>query len=282
MLNGDGSGTRCDATARPGPWHLAVVLPAFNEEGLPEFLLELETHLRPVVSHLAFVVVDDLSTTPVAEVLRSRVTVLRSRVTVLRNEENLGHGPSALRAYDGGLATSADLVLHVDGDGQFLGEDVARLVGELGDADAVVGVRQSRTDPWYRTILTRCARLLVTMASGGVGDANTPLRLYRREALVALRSRVESSASVPHLQFSMIEGRAGLAVREVPVTHRLRRGTSAVGTMWRQGRVRLPLPSRRLIGFSVRAALEVVACMRRLDDGSYVVHPAPVGREAAA
>ena len=74
-------------------------MPAFNEEGLPEFLSELDAHLTPVVASLTFVVVDDLSETPVVELLSADVLSATSHVCIVRNQENLGHGPSALRAF---------------------------------------------------------------------------------------------------------------------------------------------------------------------------------------
>jgi hypothetical protein len=93
-------------------------------------------------------------------------------------------------------------------------------------------------------------------------DANSPLRAYRREVLVVLLQRVEPEATVPHLQFSVLERRSGLVVRELPVTHRVRRGTSAVGTTWQGRGRRLPLPSRRLLAFSWHAACELLGCVR--------------------
>ncbi len=264
---------------------LAVVMPAYNEEGLPEFLAELELHLRPLVSELMFVVVDDTSRIPVTEVLSRATPALRSKVTIVRNEVNLGHGPSALRAYRCGLAHGADLVLHVDGDGQFFGADVATLVHTLWSVDeesaGVVGVRSSRTDPWFRSVLTRVAKTLVTAGSDPVRDANTPLRVYRRDAIAGLLDVVDAMATVPHLQFSILERRSGLAMGEIAVTHRVRRGESEVGTTWQGRAARLPLPTRRLLRFSVRAFWEVLGCLRGSERCKDAV-PALAGRSEAA
>lgn len=285
MLNGAASGTTGGAAAHYEPWHLAVVMPAFNEEGLPEFLVEIEAHLRPVVSHLSFVVVDDSSATPVSELLRATESAMRSRVTVIRNEENLGHGPSALRAYHGGLATNADLVLHVDGDGQFSGADVAALVADLSSnpgASAAVGVRTGRVDPWFRKILTRLARLLIASGSAAARDANTPLRVYRQSAIGELLGHVSAEATVPHLQFTIIERRLGVVVREMDVAHRVRRGESELGTTWQGARSLVRWPSRRLLRFSARAAREVLQCMARSYRRAESQPPLSVSREAAA
>jgi dolichol-phosphate mannosyltransferase len=244
---------------------LAVVMPAYNEDGLPEFLDELESALTPVVDDLRFVVVDDCSTVPADHVLQRISAARRMRLTVARNPTNLGHGPSALRAYRYGLESGADLILHVDGDGQFEGADVAELVTRVWqapDVDGAVGLRTVRSDPWFRKVLTRCARAVVAGAVGPVRDANTPLRVYRPAALRTLLTRVTSTAIVPHLQFSVLERRTRMVILEQAVTHRVRRGEDAVGTTWQRRRGPRQLPSRRLLAFSWSAASELRACVR--------------------
>ena len=235
--------------------HLAVVMPAYNEaEGIGGFIDEIRSAVAPLAERITFVVADDRSTDVTATALAGIADV-----DVQTQPANRGHGPTALAAYRAGLALSPDAVVHVDGDGQFVGSEIAATVRALSrsGADVVHGVRHSRTDAWYRRVLTACVRLLIaTFVGRGVPDVNTPLRVYRPEALRILVNAVPSDALVPHVHFSLAEVRAGLAVRYLRVRSIPRRGASSTGTMW--GRVSRPsLPPRKLVLFAVDALREV-------------------------
>ena len=210
-----------------GSAYVAVVMPAYNEEALDDFLAEVEAALKPVTRRLHFIIVDDASTDELP-IGRLDVLPLGSTVHLIRNETNLGHGPSALRAYEAGLRTSPDLVIHVDGDGQFLGHDFVSLLEAVTDFDGVVGARAGRKEPWFRRAMTIGARLMV--GGGLVGaDVNSPLRIYRIGALRRLLEEVRADSAVPHLHFAVLHARLGLDIREINVTHRPRRGATEVG-----------------------------------------------------
>lgn len=234
--------------------HLAVVMPAYNEaEGIGGFIDEIRDALVPLAERVTFVVADDRSTDGTAAALAGIADI-----EVQTQPVNRGHGPTALAAYRAGLALSPDAVLHVDGDGQFLGAEIASVARALSGsgADVVHGVRHSRSDAWYRRVLTACVRLLIaTFVGRGVPDVNTPLRAYRPEALRLLVEAVPSDALVPHVHFSLAEVRSGLVVRYLRVRSIPRRGASSTGTMW--GRVARPsLPPRKLVSFAFAALRE--------------------------
>jgi hypothetical protein len=148
------------------------------------------------------------------------------------------------------------VLVHVDGDGQFHGRDFPRLIAALDaeDADVVHGVRDGRTDPWYRKALTGAVGVLIALSAGRrIPDVNTPLRAYRPEALRLLVDAIPADASVPHVHFSLAEARAGFTVRYLRVASIPRRGASTTGTMWGRGNA-VTLPPKRLRRF-VRLAL---------------------------
>lgn len=234
--------------------HLAVVMPAYNEaEGIGGFIDEIRTAVAPLAERVSFVIADDRSTDGTATALAGIPDV-----DVQTQPANRGHGPTALAAYRAGLALSPDALVHVDGDGQFLGSEIASAVRALSStgADVVHGVRHSRTDAWYRRLLTAGVRLLTGAIVGrGVPDVNTPLRVYRPEALQILVNAVPSDALVPHVHFSLGEVRAGFAVRYLRVRSIPRRGSSSTGTMW--GKVARPsLPPKKLVLFALSALRE--------------------------
>lgn len=240
--------------------HLAVVMPAYNEAaGITGFIREVHASLSSLAKRLDIVVVDDRSTDATAEVL----TALRDELpglTVITADVNRGHGPTALAAYRDGLERHPDLVLHVDGDGQFSGDDLARVVSAAvaTDADVVHGVRLARTDPWFRRALTGCVGMVIALAAGSrIPDVNTPLRAYRPAALEALLATVPADAQVPHVHFSLAEVRRGYRVRYVRVTSQPRRGGDEQGTMWGVADRAPLLPPKRLRQFIRSAAVEL-------------------------
>ncbi|WP_091035154.1 glycosyltransferase family 2 protein [Microbacterium oxydans] len=232
--------------------HLAVVMPAYNEaEGIQGFIDEIRDCVSPLADRVTFHVADDRSTDATASVFDGV-----SDVTVEVQPLNRGHGPTALAAYRAGLAADPDVLVHVDGDGQFYGSDFIRLINALTteEADVVHGVRDGRTDPWYRKVLTGAVGLLIALAAGRrIPDVNTPLRAYRPDALRLLVDATPADATVPHVHFSLAEARAGFTVRYLRVASIPRRGASTTGTMWGRGNS-VTLPPKRLRRF-VRVAL---------------------------
>ncbi|MET0590760.1 MAG: glycosyltransferase family 2 protein [Naasia sp.] len=238
--------------------HIVVVMPAYNEEaGLPGFLAELADHLRARTARLSMVLVDDCSTDRTREV----AAPVDVDMTVLSNPTNRGHGPTALAAYRAGVASGADLIVHVDGDGQFSGADVARVVDAAHGLDVIHGVRTGREEAWFRRVVTgalRCASVVV----GGVAteDVNTPLRAYRREAVISLLGLVDESTLAPHVFFSILEHRFRLRHRSVVVRSLPPRG-AVRGSMFGGRRL---LPPLRLISFVARAGLQLLAWLPRI------------------
>lgn len=235
---------------------VTIVMPAYNEaDGIGQFLPEIVAHVAPITDALDLIVVDDLSTDGTSEAIAA---LCLPAVTVLRQSHNRGHGPSALAAYAAGLASDVDLIVHVDGDGQFSGSDIARVIeaAQRTGADAVHGVRHSRADPWFRRALTVSLRwAMVPWAGRPIPDINTPLRVYRPDALRALVDAVGPDAAVPHVHFSLAEARWSYLVRYVSVQSLTRRGAQATGTMWQSSGTLLP--PKRLRRFVVEALVEL-------------------------
>ncbi len=234
---------------------LAVVMPAYNEAaGLAEFLGELSVALSEYFVH--FVIIDDCSTDQtVAVAAGCRAGGLR--VTVRVNEVNSGHGPSTVSALRAGVETGAHLIVATDGDGQFLGEDVATAVAHslTTGADIVEGVRTQRGDALFRRLTSAITRALVGMRAGSRPmDANTPLRIYRRDVLADLLAVLPLRAMTPNLLVSSISRAEGLRVEEIPVVSVPRRGETALGSTW--GQRRRTLPSKRFLLFCRDAVLE--------------------------
>ena len=235
---------------------VAVAIPAYNEaDGIGEFLLEIDRSLAPMC-RLALVVVDDASGDGTREALEAVKPHLQGQLSVLRNEVNQGHGPSLLKAYREALSDDPDFVVQVDGDGQFSGADLRRVLVLLRDGSrAVGGVRRFRQDPWFRMTMTRLVGIYVRRGFRvGARDPNCPLRGYEAGALRDLLSALPEACLIPNLYLTIIGSRRGLALLEVDVSHRVRRGGSAQGVTWAK-HAWSPIPWR-LVRFSMLALLE--------------------------
>jgi dolichol-phosphate mannosyltransferase len=249
---------------------VAVAIPAYNEaEGIGGFVAEIDRALSPHVSTLYLVVVDDCSTDNTLEVLEQARSTLSATLEVATSPTNRGHGPSVLDAYRRALAHKPDYILQVDGDGQFHGSDLRRLLVLLIDeAHTVSGVRRFRQDPWFRMAMTRLVRVYVR-ASFGVSarDPNCPLRGYESELLRELLEALPHECLIPNLYLTVVASRRGVALLEVDVSHRVRRGTVGEGSTWKRARLS-PIPSR-LVRFSIAALRESRAFRARMDMPSW-------------
>ncbi|HEY2772094.1 MAG TPA: glycosyltransferase family 2 protein [Solirubrobacteraceae bacterium] len=244
---------------------VAVAIPAYNEaDGIAGFIAEIDAALAPVVSSLKLVVVDDASSDGTSAMLRDVEPTLSGDLEILANDVNRGHGPSVIAAYRRALELGPDFVLQVDGDGQFLGSDLRRVLVLLtDDAHAVSGVRRFRQDPWFRMAMTRLVRSYVNASFGAYArDPNCPLRGYDAAVLQNLLPRVPDDSLVPNLYLTILASRSGLPLLEFDVAHRVRRGRAAQGTTW-GARTRSPIPWR-LVRFSLAALVESRAFARRI------------------
>jgi glycosyltransferase involved in cell wall biosynthesis len=251
------------------PSSVAIAIPVYNEaDSIGEFLTEISNALGGHVAGLSFVVVDDASTDDSEAVVRKTAETLHAEAVVVRNPVNVGHGPTVLEAYRRALDTGAQLVLQVDGDGQFLGSDLRRLAVLLEDgADAVCGVRRFRYDPWFRMVMTRAVRLYVALGFGvPTRDANCPLRGYRAELLDDLLRWIPDHALVPNLHLTILAARRGVTMVEVDVNHRVRRGSTAVGTTWAGSNSSFAIP-RKLVTFSIHAFRESLRFHHDINSG---------------
>lgn len=247
---------------------LVIAIPAYNEaEGIGDFLLEIDEIVGPACAELTFVVVDDASTDGTPEALQAVRDRLRGRLELRRGTVNRGHGPTVLDAYRRALELAPDYVLQVDGDGQFHGRDLRRVLVLLGDqAGAVCGVRRFRQDPWFRMVMTLLLRYYVRLAYGvRARDPNCPLRGYETTILADQLAAVPPASLVPNLYLAVVAARRGVALVEVDVSHRTRRGSLASGSSW-GGRGRSPIPWR-LVRFSLLALHESLRFRGRVDTG---------------
>jgi len=198
---------------------ISAVLPAFNEEvNLERTVRALVPALSGLAADYEILVVDDGSTDRTAEVARRLAEEVPS-LRLLRHERNRGYG-AALRT--GFAAAKREWILLLDADGQFLPEELPRLVQAAAGADLVLGYRQSRADPALRRLFAAVWRLLVRALLGvTVRDTNCGFKLMRTALVAALD--LQASGAVISAELLVKARRRGAVMAEVAVTHLPRR-----------------------------------------------------------
>jgi glycosyltransferase involved in cell wall biosynthesis len=206
------------ARGRIGRVRTLVFIPAWNEEASIASVIE---GVRKALPDADLLVVDDGSTDATGE----RARAAGARVAPL--PFNQGVGAAQQTGYMYALREGYDVCAHLDGDGQHLPAEVARLVEEVkaDRADMVVGSRYqdrsvAREDDYRASISRRTGqhlfRLIVSLSTRQrFTDTTSGMRAVNREAMKLFSERYSPEfAEVESVQRAVLQG---LRVEEVPV-----------------------------------------------------------------
>jgi glycosyltransferase involved in cell wall biosynthesis len=104
-----------------------ICMPEYNEGSvLFDFVDEIKAQLLDV----NFVIVDDNSSQEFKDQMINKYNN-RQDINLVLNEKNLGHGISTLKALHEALKLDFDIVIGIDGDGQFLATDIMKCLAYL-------------------------------------------------------------------------------------------------------------------------------------------------------
>jgi hypothetical protein len=199
---------------------LAVVMPALNEEHTVGAVVGAVPRRIIGIGEVEVIVVDDGSTDATRDVA---LAAGADRIIAHRRTRGLvacfNHGIAMA------LARGADIVVHLDTDGQHDPSFIPELVGPLisGDADIVVGVRpldDSAAGTFVRRHGNRLASWLFSRTFNlSVRDVTSGYRAFSREALLQLNVVSDYTYTLESL---IQAARKRLEVTEVPIPARPR------------------------------------------------------------
>jgi glycosyltransferase involved in cell wall biosynthesis len=197
---------------------LSFFFPALNEEPNVEAVLESALAILPrFTEDFEVIVVDDGSTDRTGEIA-DRVAARDARVRVIHHGQRRGYG-GAVRS--GLQSATKDYVFFTDGDRQFDIADLARLLPAVDVAEAVIGYRIKRRDPFRRLVVAWvykwAIRILFLVRWR---DVDCAFKLFRRDVFTRVPlERVRSNGAFFSPELLITLGRAGIRMREVGVPH---------------------------------------------------------------
>ena len=159
-----------------------VCIPAFNEEGAIGKLV------RKTLSYVDSVVVcDDGSSDNTAKEAKN------SGAYVIIHDENRGKGSALKSLFEHARHSSADIIVTIDGDGQFMPEEIKKLTKPIIEktSDIVVGYRfDNDTEmPSYRKIGNKILDHATNIATSiPIRDTQSGFRAYSKNAIELIES----------------------------------------------------------------------------------------------
>jgi len=194
---------------------LIIQLPCLNEENtLPQTINDLPKEI-PGVDEIETLIIDDGSTDRTIEVAQELGVN-----HIVRFTHNKGLAEAFMAGVNACLQNGADIIVNTDGDNQYSGKDVAKLIDPIikGKADLVIGDRQvekighfSKIKIWLQKLGSWVVRKVSNTA---VPDTTSGFRALNREA--ALKLTVISGFTYT-LETIIQAGKKNLAVSHVPI-----------------------------------------------------------------
>lgn len=194
---------------------LIVQIPCLNEEQtLPATVHDIPRAIAGIDA-VELLIIDDGSTDRTVQVARELGVE-----HIVRFRRNRGLAAAFAAGLDACLRLGADIIVNTDGDNQYAGADIPKLVAPIlaGQTDMVIGDRQTDTIAHFSPLKKRLQKLgswVVRQASGtDIPDTTSGFRAYSRDA--ALRLNIVSGYSYT-LETIIQAGKQRLALTHVPV-----------------------------------------------------------------
>ncbi|MCP4429935.1 MAG: glycosyltransferase family 2 protein [Gammaproteobacteria bacterium] len=194
---------------------LIIQIPCFNEgQSLPQTIQDLPKTVEGI-DCIETLVIDDGSIDETIEVAQ------KLGVThIISNKHNMGLAKTFRRGLDECLKLDADIIVNTDGDNQYAGEDIEKLIQPIlnHEADIVIGDRETQKIPHFsrtKKLLQALGSAVVRRLAGiHVPDTVSGFRALSKEA--AIKLNIVSNYSYT-TEMIIQAGKRGIKVSSVPI-----------------------------------------------------------------
>lgn len=194
---------------------LIVQIPCLNEENTIASTIKEIPRQIPGINKVEILVIDDGSCDRTSQIAKE------SGVEhIIRLSKTKGLGPAFAAGIETALKLGADIIVNTDGDNQYRGEDIHKLVQPIleGKAQIVIGDRQVATIKQFsflKKLLHRLGNAVVRRISGlVVFDATSGFRAISTEAALRLNLKTKFSHTVETIIFA---AKGGIPLMSIPV-----------------------------------------------------------------
>jgi len=147
--------------------------------------------------------------------------------TVIKHEKNHGKGAALKSLFDYAKKTDFDILITIDGDGQFLAKDIPKLINPINNGcDLVIGSRVDEKSemPGYRKFGNKVLDKMTSAASElPFNDTQSGFRAYSKKAIEKIKFYSDGFASDSEILVSASE--KGLKISEEKINVRYDTGT---------------------------------------------------------
>jgi glycosyltransferase involved in cell wall biosynthesis len=194
---------------------LIVQIPCLNEElTLPDTVSDIPLEIEGI-DEVEILVINDGSTDRTVEVARE-VSVDH----IIDFPRNRGLGYAFRAGFDACLKAGADIIVNTDGDNQYVGRDIAKLVKPIveGRAEIVIGDRRTDTIEHFsmtkQTLQKMGSRMISRLGNLNIPDVASGFRAYTRDAAIQLSTFTDFDHTAEHV---VEAGQKRFAVLSIPI-----------------------------------------------------------------
>lgn len=190
---------------------LIAQIPCLNEEKGIALTIKNIPRRIPGIDKVEILVIDDGSIDKTAQIAKELGV---EHIIYLGETRGLGHAFAS--GIEAALKLGADIIVNTDGDNQYKGEDIPKLIKPIleGQAEIVIGDRQVKTLKQFSFIkrqLQRLGNFTVCRFSGlNIFDATSGFRAISREAALKLNLKNKFSHTIETIILA--------AKEEIPIT----------------------------------------------------------------